>query len=565
MVRAALATGNTDEVLSRSVQIITLAVHTLDDLDTGVDLDSEDDPNTHDAPPHFATVEADARSGGTQPALGAAATRRSRFLRSLCTPAPSVDALRVLPPTASPAVAAQEEPPELPDESYRDEETLHAAFVQQNLQAILKTLHPPPPPPEPELPEPTPESRQSDAAAAAAGAGTPRSSVIGLLHRLASGGRVGGDGGAAGGDAGARQPEETLRSGCAWLLHALAARDAGCASTLTWVTEAASKAEAEASAAAAAAGAEVSAESGDAKAAAAAERRARKKAAQQRALAQMARQADSFAALIGDSESGRTSSATTPAVSRAGSVTPTVSRGSSVAVPLAISRDASATVPLAVSRGSSVAVALPEDVSSAPPLAASIADAAAGSIAAEAEAAFRAEEETTPEPLRCIICHVTDADSDAPLGCIGFVQPSAALRCAREPRVHNAPHCADGCSLAASAAAVARASSARAESRSSATPSSPPGVAEPAVTAAIVAGGAEAPHGGADRSQKVEPDGREETPCADGQFAGRRELHTALCGHAVHFDCFTAHAASLRDRVERGVHSEGRSAVDVDR
>jgi hypothetical protein len=54
-------------------------------------------------------------------------------------------------------------------------------------------------------------------------------------------------------------------------------------------------------------------------------------------------------------------------------------------------------------------------------------------------------------------------------------------------------------------------------------------------------------------------------PGVNGQPEGRRELYATLCGHAVHFDCFMAHAESLRERAERGVHYEGRSAIDMDR
>lgn len=517
LVRAALATGNTDEVLSRSVQIITLAVHTLDDLHT------PDDPVTHDEPPPFrsTTGRADAPSGGVDPGLGerraaasaaasAAAARRSRFLRSLCSPAPSADALRVLPPTASTAAATRRLMPALPADRYTEAAATGAASEEFVLRAIQRMLHPPPPP---EPPEPSPESLQSAAATNAAGAGTLRSSVIGLLYRLASGGGAAGGGAAAERGDAAASHEETLRSGCAWLLNALAVRDAGCSATLSSVAEAAAKAEARATAAAS--GAVVCGEPTDAKAAgaAAAERRARKMAAQQRALAQMAKQAESFAALIADGESGR----------------------------------GGPSLPPAVSRDASVAVALPEDVSSAHLPAASPAVMAGGALGAEAEAAVagvRAEDETAPEPLMCIICHVTDADSDDPLGCIGFVQPSAALRCAREPRLSSALHSADGCSRAASAAAVARAASAR---------------------AAVVAGEAEARFGGAGGSPGGEPDDREEAPYMDGQLEGRRELYAALCGHAVHFDCFKTHTEALRERAERGVHFEGRSAIDLDR
>jgi len=498
LLRSALATGNTDEVISRSIHLLTLAVYTLDDPIDGMESG-------------VATCPTAAIPSGS-PVAAAAVARRLRFLRSLCAEAPSSESLRLLPPTGPTAAAADALRPSLSTERPLAPARFEAAAEEEVLRAIHRMLRWPPPPP-----EPSPEFRQSSEAAAAAGAGEAKSSVLGILFKMANQGSNAGLGGTAirvselvGGDknafAGRGVVSESIARGCAWLLHKLASRDSTCAETINSLQQSASLVSSTSSAGA------TEERSAKAEEAAEVERRARKMAAKQRALAQMAKQAESFAAMITDSE------AYSPATLN---TTATGGKSSSLT---------SASAGAASSQAHTIAM---PDVS-------------------------EMEEETsasTEEPTVCIICHLNDADSDAPLGCIGQVQPSATLRCAREARCPEGGQTTVGSSIAASAMLRTLASNTctRLQGTSDSSDS----------TAVAVATTIE----DSDSESRL----RDRDGAASGKRAKfsqgqpRRELHASFCGHSVHFDCFQAYAESLSQRAERDIHFEGRLAVDINR
>jgi len=454
LLRSALATGATNEVRSRAVQLLTLAVHTLDD-----DLEAEEDP--------------------TIPAADSPAPRRRRrrhtaFFAALAAPAPSADALKILPP---PPVHTQLAAPPL--RARRPERTGAAnAAAADGLAPPVGAAAAPDLPRARALP---PQEHEEAACAIAAQPGKSHSSVVGLLQRIASQGRgssASGEGGSGGGG-GSADDGAVLRSACAWLVHMLALRDDGCARVVKETAASAATAAAVTAGPASSLGAaEPSVDS--AAEAAQAKRQTAKTAARRRALAQMSRQAQSFAALMQVEDGG------------AQPESPLGQPSSRDASP-----SSSHVSPSQLRRGSGLPPAFElEDR-----------EALAAAEAAEAEL----EEQAEDEALTCIICHVGDADSAGPMGRIGFMQPSATLCCAREPRQPNGSAAqAEGCSWAASAADALAAAPAAARRR-----------------------------GGVSRA-----------------------LHVGFCGHVVHLECFDSHAGFVRSRAERGIQIEVRSAAD---